>query len=255
VRSNWKILSEQFCGADGYHSATLHQSLIEGVAGVGDPRAARALTKAVLYGVDLGSVEGHGSRAMDRGIGFRDHPATARAFAPDVDWLESPTLAPPENLPVEMVAGLRERLTPGQINALMTYPPGTGGIFPNVGFLSTNLRVHVPLGPDRFEMINWVLVEKDAPAEFKNQVKRKMVRGFGSAGVIEQDDAESWPAMQQSASGYLGSQQAMRYQAFVGHNPPPGWEGGAHVYHGFTKDDSAWDFWRRYRHYLRGEPL
>ena len=53
----------------------------------------------------------------------------------------------------------------------------------------------------------------------------------------------------------MGRQQAMRYQAFIGHNPPHGWEGGAHVYPGFSKDDSAWDFWQRYREYFDGGSL
>jgi hypothetical protein len=72
---------------------------------------------------------------------------------------------------------------------------------------------------------------------------------------VEQDDAESWPAIQKSAHGYQGSLQKMRYQAFVGHNPPDGWEGGEEVYDGFSKDDSAWNWWQCYRDYMTGRPL
>ena len=47
----------------------------------------------------------------------------------------------------------------------------------------------------------------------------------------------------------------MKYQAFmIGHNPPDDWEGGAYVYKGFSKDDSAWNFWQRYRDYMSGQP-
>jgi hypothetical protein len=61
--------------------------------------------------------------------------------------------------------------------------------------------------------------------------------------------------MQKSAAGFQGAKSTMRYQAFVGHNPPEGWEGGEEVYEGFSKDDSAWNFWLRYRDYLSGAPL
>src|SRR5262249_4712232 len=32
VNANWKLASEQFNGADGYHALTLHRSLMEGMA-------------------------------------------------------------------------------------------------------------------------------------------------------------------------------------------------------------------------------
>src|SRR5581483_4156790 len=50
IKANWKIPSEQFCGVDGYHAATLHKSLIDGVTG--DPRSARRLMRAVLENMD-----------------------------------------------------------------------------------------------------------------------------------------------------------------------------------------------------------
>lgn len=256
IRANWKAPSEQFCGADGYHVATLHKSLVERVVGPDAPPAVlQEAIRATMFGIDIGSRLGHGLRALSRN-GVRSRGARmGEALPPDLTPLEALTADPPQGLPVELVPELFENLDDGQIHALLTYPPNPGGMFPNVGFLHTNLRVHIPTGVDTFEMLNWVLVEKDASPEHKETVRKEMLLGFGTSGTVEQDDAESWPAIQKSASGYQGARQKMRYQAFVGHNPPDGWEGGEEVYDGFSKDDSAWNWWLRYRDYMTGAPL
>jgi phenylpropionate dioxygenase-like ring-hydroxylating dioxygenase large terminal subunit len=257
IQSNWKAPSEQFCGADGYHAATLHKTLWERFVPDGDAAAIQEITRASLFGIDIGSRLGHGLRSIARQV-----PVRTGMTVPESQHIEeglSPfasfTENPPPYLPAEMVPQLFENLTEGQIRAMLTYPPNPGGMFPNVGFLHSNLRVHIPRGVDTFEMLNFVLVEKDAPAEFKAQVRKEMLLGFGTSGTVEQDDAESWPAMQKSATGYQGSQQTMHYQAFVGDKAPEGWDGPEEVYDGFSKDDSAWNWWLRYRDYMSGGSL
>jgi hypothetical protein len=221
------------------------------------PAVIQEAIKAVMFGVDIGSRLGHGLRAIGRQVPVRSGLTAAenRVYEEGLSDLDSLIQNPPQGLHPSMVPELFETLSPGQIKAILSYPPNPGGMFPNVGFLHTNLRVHIPTGPDSFEMLNWVLVEKDAPAEWKAQVRKEMLLGFGTSGTVEQDDAESWPSISKSARGFQGSQQKMRYQAFVGHNPPEGWEGGEEVYDGFSKDDSAWNWWLRYRDYMSGGPL
>ena len=257
IQANWKAPSEQFNGADGYHVATLHRSLVERRAPDATAAEQQEILRALLFGVDIGSRLGHGVRSIARQVPTSGQlPRNADASATEgLSPLESLLADPPQGLPREMVPQLFEKLTPGQINALLTYPPNPGGMFPNVGFLHQNLRVHIPTGVDTFEMLNFVLVEKDAPAEFKEAIRKAMLLGFGTSGTVEQDDAESWPSMQKSATGFQGSKEKMRYQAFVGHNPPEGWDGPEEVYQGFSKDDSAWNFWLRYRDYLSGASL
>jgi phenylpropionate dioxygenase-like ring-hydroxylating dioxygenase large terminal subunit len=255
IQANWKTASEQFCGADGYHVATLHKSMAEGFLPGGGNDEITALLRSIMYGVDCGSPQGHSARCTERRFGLQANPALAPAMDPNLTDMESLALAPPEAFPAELVHELTTHLSAAQIHQLATFPPGAGGMFPNVGHLFTNLRVHTPLGVGRFEMFNWVLVEKDASPEFKEQVRKNTLLQFGTSGTIEQDDSEAWPAITKSASGYQGSQQVMRYQAFVGHNPPPDWEGGAYAYAGFSKDDSGWDFWKRYRQYMSGGPV
>jgi phenylpropionate dioxygenase-like ring-hydroxylating dioxygenase large terminal subunit len=258
IQSNWKAPSEQFNGADGYHVATLHKSLTERL--VGDdatPAQLQEATRLVMFGIDIGSRLGHGLRATPRRAAGRTglRGPDDRVFNGGLSDLESLTENPPQGLPRELVPEIFDILTPGQIKALVKNPPGPGGMFPNVGFLHANLRVHIPTGVDSFEMLNFVLVEKDASPEHKAEVRRQMLLGFGTSGTVEQDDAESWPAMQKAATGFQGKQQKMRYQAFVGDKAPEGWEGPEEVYDGFSKDDSAWNFWQRYRDYMSGGSL
>jgi hypothetical protein len=258
IQSNWKAPSEQFNGADGYHVATLHRTLTERIVGEdATPAQIQEATRQVMFGIDIGSRLGHGLRAIRRRVPVRSGllGPDSRVFHDGLSDLESLTENPPQGLPSELVLEIFDKLSPGQIHALMHNPPGPGGMFPNVGFLHANLRVHIPTGVDTFEMLNFVLVEKDASPDFKAQIRRQMLLGFGTSGTVEQDDAESWPSIQNSATGYQGAKQNMHYQAFLGHTPPEGWPGPEEVYDGFSKDDSAWNFWQRYRDYMSGEAL
>jgi phenylpropionate dioxygenase-like ring-hydroxylating dioxygenase large terminal subunit len=257
IRSNWKLPSEQFIGGDAYHFTSVHRSVVELRTQNGDQRSLSEALRGALHGMSISSRLGHGLRANRRragGSGVLAGPSALEA-TPDVDAREWFRELPPRGLPREMVGELFEKLTPGQITALLTYPPGPGGIFPNCGFNHANLRVHLPIGVDRFEMLNFVFVERDAPADYKAQIRKDMLFGFGTTGVAEQDDVEIWCSVQARASGYQGAQQTASYRSSLGHNPPEWWEGPEQVRCGYTKEDAAWLFWLRYRDYISGQPL
>jgi Ring hydroxylating alpha subunit (catalytic domain) len=77
-------------------------------------------------------------------------------------------------------------------------------IFPNLSFLissarlggqlisHTNMKVWLPKGPSRMEVLSWGLVEKDAPAEWKVRSSQHYVLTFGPSGIFDQDDSETW---------------------------------------------------------------
>jgi nitrite reductase/ring-hydroxylating ferredoxin subunit len=258
INANWKIPSEQFCGADGYHVATLHRTLIERFMPGADAAAIQEALRAVLFGVDVGSRLGHGVRTSARsnslGVSLEAFD-DARAGELTELAIRSLIEEPIDGLPTELAGEVRAHLSDAQIRQLATYPAIPGGIFPNNGFVRSTIHSHNPLGHGAFEMMHWVFVERDAPEAYKEAVARELLLQFGTSGVIEQDDTEAWPSIQRAASGYMGSQEKMRCQAFVGHNPPAGWPGGALVYDGFSKDDCHWNFWLRYRDYMSGGPL
>lgn len=254
IRANWKAPSEQFCGADGYHVATLHRSMLEVFIG-DDQTAVHQAAVGAITGVDIGSAEGHGVRTLDAQILAQAGTGSDVADVAHLTPMEFLAQTPPTEMPPELLSQLETHLTQDQIAAMASHAPFTGGVFPNVGFVGLTFRVHVPTGHDSFEMLNFVMVERDATPEFKSQVRRQSMMQFGTSGLAEQDDSEAWLSIQSAASGFQGSQQDMHYHGFAGHHPPDGWKGGAEVYPGISRDDSAWHFWLRYRAYMRGTPL
>jgi phenylpropionate dioxygenase-like ring-hydroxylating dioxygenase large terminal subunit len=257
IRSNWKAASEQFNGADGYHAATLHRSLFEAqmnAMGVDlSPEMMQGALANVLDGIDISSKEGHGLRALGPG-GFDD----VKDLGVDelIARLQGGPRAAEAGLaavPSDMVAQYAKHLTVGQLRMMASNPPAVGGMFPNIGFLGMNIRVHVPRDANHFEMVNWAVVPKGASREVKEAMRKSQLAMFGTSGTVEQDDAESWPSIQRNSRGFWGKQHSMKYQALIGENKPDGWEGGANVHAGLTKDDSGWNFWLRYRDYMLGQ--
>ena len=135
--------------------------------------------------------------------------------------------------------------------------PTVGGMFPNVLFLWINppskdggndstlvLHTYQPHGPNHFEFTNWMFCEKDAPADMKRRMLAAAIGATGTSGTIEQDDAESWPHMSESARGVMGGQGTLKYQACLGENKPEGWTGPGVVFGGFSKDDTQWLWWQ-----------
>jgi hypothetical protein len=78
---------------------------------------------------------------------------------------------------------------------------------------------------------------------------------FGTGGMIESDDSDTWPSQTAAARGAMGKRQKLRYQALRGEtNRPEEWSGGGSVYSGIQKDDNQWAWWRRYRDFMTGRP-
>lgn len=260
LRANWKTAGEQFAG-DGYHAISLHRSLSEmGFRRPGVNGDARDLGQ---YGIDVSTPQGHGLRCMDRRLQFPQiTEELARASGP----LDVLSKVPPLGVPLELVNQLPNHLTEDQLRAIVLNPPTAGGLFPNVGIAcfasptpdgpgpSFGLHVFQPKGPDTMEFWHWNFVEKGASEEFKRWSNRATTLGLGSTGMIEVDDAEAWPSMQQSARGYMGRKHSMKYQALLGQNKPKDWGGGGYVYEGYTKDDNQWNWWLRYREFMMGNP-
>ena len=266
IRANWKTAGEQF-NADNYHAFTLHASLFEqleldrasgkAVRGRPVPRSsAEKATDLDLLGFAVSSPHGHGQLIPARRRESLNGGTTS--------LLERISEAPPAGLPRELLPQLPNNLNQSQLRMMAKYGNWStaGGLFPNVVFLfigpdsgsGLSLRTCVPRGVGSFELWSWSLVERGASAEYKELARKSVLNAFGSAGIIEQDDAEAWPSMQLSATGAIGRRHSMKYQALRGHNPPEDWEGPCHVHTGSpARDDSQWRWWLRYREYMLGE--
>src|SRR3546814_11344473 len=79
------------------------------------------------------------------------------------------------------------------------------------------------------------------------------IQQTGTSGIIEQDDADTWPQIMRNARGAVSKGMTLKYQALSGHHKPEGWYGEGRVYPGFTKDDTQWDWWMAYYNQITAE--
>jgi phenylpropionate dioxygenase-like ring-hydroxylating dioxygenase large terminal subunit len=255
IPCNWKIASEQ-SASDGFHTLTLHRSLMEGGIMGGTPESIYDNAPG-MYGVDIGCVEGHSLRCLEAAQTFKMFSNVSFEGKTVEERLN---LLPPPGITRELIPQLFKNLKPEQVEMLASCPPQVGGIFPNVlvlfifaprtdGGASGALALHayVPHGPDKMEFVNYVFAEKDAPESVKRDMLQNTIQQAGTSGVIEQDDADTWPQIFRNTHGAISRSQTIKYQALTGHNPPKDWPGGGFVYNGFTKDDTQWNWWLNYR--------
>ncbi|MDB5869645.1 MAG: (2Fe-2S)-binding protein [Polaromonas sp.] len=257
VRANWKAAGEQ-SAADGYHTLTLHRWLGEvGNYAKKDENGVTGDLSPEMYGVEVSSPHGHALRCIDLGRKIR------RLTGLDPDKLtvdEKLNALPPAGMTKEMVSQLRNNLTDDQLTVQTSMPPQVGGIFPNVlfGFVylpqadgtvigSMTMHAYVPKGPDRLEFVNWIFAEKDAPPELREKMLKQTIQLFGTSGMVEQDDSDTWPHMTLAAKGAMGKKQTLKYQAVYETGKPEGWPGPGIVNEGFTKDDTQWHWWLHWR--------
>jgi nitrite reductase/ring-hydroxylating ferredoxin subunit len=251
MRANWKLLAEQL--ADGYHARALHQSASDmGTLGhnPNDPASWG------LIGINVSTEGGHTLRCIDMRQAYN-----FAGLGPDATPEECLQAVPPPGASPEMVKEFASNLTPGQIKLLAEAPPLVMGLFPGTDFFTLMsvdgsedgshgpvmvARTWIPREPDLFEMLTWILVERDAGEELREKTKTTTIRNFGISGYIEQDDAEAWQGIQKVARGPVGRRLTSKYQARIGISKPDDFEGGGDVHAGFSRDDAQWAWWRRY---------
>jgi len=251
---NWKIPGEQ-SGSDGFHTLTLHRSLMEGGIMGGTPESIYDNAPG-MYGVDVSDKHGHSLRCLEAAQTFKMF-ADVSFEGKSVE--ERLNLLPPPGITKELIPQLFKNLSKEQVEQLATIPPQVGGIFPNIllafifaprtdGGSSGALALHtyVPRGPDKVEFINFIFAEKDAPEQVKRDMLQNAIQQTGTSGIIEQDDADTWPQIMRNSRGTVSKTITLKYQALHGHERPENWYGEGLLYPGFTKDDTQWNWWLAY---------
>ncbi len=191
VPCNWKLPAESF-GGDNYHTAWTHHSAIKVGVGSGvSPQSSGG-------GTVISPGNGHGIQA----IGPKD--------------VKDPPL--PEVLAYEgdIRSEVQHRLGPrsGLVN------PIVGTVFPNFSILratSRTFRVWQPKGPDKIEISAWVFVDKSAPAQVKEAIRRVSLQSFGPSGTFEQDDMENWQECTQTSRGVVSRRYPLNIQMGLDH--------------------------------------
>jgi 3-phenylpropionate/trans-cinnamate dioxygenase alpha subunit len=109
-----------------------------------------------------------------------------------------------------------ERL--GEVRAKLYNSAWDGTIFPNNSFLvgPNTFKVWLPRGPGSIEALTWTWVEKDMPDELKRVIARNMNRTFGTAGMLESEDADNMESMTQVNDGVVTRRGTLNAQMGLG---------------------------------------
>jgi 3-phenylpropionate/trans-cinnamate dioxygenase alpha subunit len=198
MAGNWKIPSDNISG-DGYHFPTTHGA-----------------TVAV-------------QKFRQGGRGFNGTPFTYNVYAGNGHCVMGRYAGPDRDVSIELgryspvvqdyflqgVKELKQRLGETRARQMMN---GVGNIFPYTGLhgLSPALRLRIPRGPFRTEEWTYCLVDKDAPAEVKDSLRRNHTVGFGPAGIVEMDDGNNWDQVTKSGELWRGKKDPMSFQLGLG---------------------------------------
>jgi len=72
-------------------------------------------------------------------------------------------------------------------------------------------------GPGELEVWAWAFVERDAPPEVKDSIRRATMRTFSLGGMFEQTTAKNWLEIQRVLRGYMARQRPFNVQMGIGH--------------------------------------
>ncbi len=195
---NWKFAADNFVG-DMYHAGFTHGSAMKARVATGErpPQTANALTIGPL--TNMMQVSPGGGHGM--GVGINRGASQGPVLNAYMDSIR------PE---MEAHLGYERAHTLGVVHA---------SVFPNMSFLGAGtMRVWHPKGPEKMEIWAWVFVDKEAPQEIKDEVRKESQFNFSAAGMFEQDDGENWNQCTTSSRGYIARQYPFNYQMGVGHD-------------------------------------
>ena len=101
-------------------------------------------------------------------------------------------------------------------------------VFPNVSpnFIRHMIRVWHPKGPDKTEIWSYCVVDRDAPPEVKEAMRRHLTQTFGPSGNLEQDDMNNWVQCTGTARGVVAQRYPQNVQAHLGREERSGAFGG-----------------------------
>ena len=132
--------------------------------------------------------------------------------------------------------------------------PFVGTIFPNTSYHGRQPRglcAWHPHSPTSTEGWRFFLVDKDAPSEAKDYLRRYYMRYSGPAGMTEQDDLENWLYATAASTGTVARRYPFNYQqsmgAYVSDHPVLGGDVSTQV-----TEQIARGFYRRWSSYMQG---
>jgi len=198
IPANWKFAAENFLG-DTYHNIS-HASVDR--IGIGPSAAAGK----------KGRRDDEASGAQHVWVNFpQGHGVHSIVEPPDARYVEAFRDHPEVEAYFRKCHEERQRRLGEKARLL----PFVGTIFPNTSFHGRqprNLCVWHPHGSQSTEVWRFFLVDKDAPAEVKELLRRYYMRYSGPAGMTEQDDMENWNYATAGCNGTIAKRYPFNYQ-------------------------------------------
>src|SRR5581483_7802535 len=223
INANWKFGTANFSG-DGTHIFTTHGFSTQLGLHSLQPRGSTGLPLG--YAVTFGN--GHCASFSSQPSGEAEAPFCA--------------------LPREVWPELERRLRPEQRQLLERLVVAVGTVFPNFSFLETaghtpeewggpqrpmsflTMRQWQPKGPTKMEALTWLLMDRNAPDEWKADSRQCYERVFGVAGTFEQDDVENWVQGTTGLTGPKAQQLWLQYRMGLDTQPADSWPGPGVAY-------------------------
>lgn len=235
IRSNWKFVSENFLG-DTYHGATTHASVEQVGIGPGGRNSRRHGERQDQGGFSKGRVK----TSFRTGHGASDNLAYEIAYP---EFAEEPALSEY----FSQAWALRKERLEAQGRQLGGRGPAT--MFPNMsfsaGFPRTILVSH-PISPTETEVWRWYLIDKNAPDDVRDWLRRYYMRYSGPGGMTEQDDMENWNYATQASQGVIARRYPYNYQQGLDMETPSALDQAVHSHHPIAGEVNARAFYRRW---------
>lgn len=198
LRTNWKYPADNFGGDDGHHLIT-HASV------------RKVPVDAVEYAITV-------ANQYNKNVHVRE--VAPPAASEDQARTEEALSAIPEGVLREYArAQFPEALA--RLGKDAYRESVVENIFPNFSINAGRhmIRVWHPRGPGATEMWSFCIVDRDAPPEVKDELRRHMTQTFGPAGNFEQDDINNWQQCTETARGHVARRYPQNIQAGLSEKP------------------------------------
>ncbi|MEE8519241.1 MAG: aromatic ring-hydroxylating dioxygenase subunit alpha, partial [Dehalococcoidia bacterium] len=192
--SNWKVGAENFVG-DMYHGFPSHGSAMR----VGFGGSSTRVLDQVGYQISVGNGHGLGAWEVPEGEDpWERQPAGFMEYMKETG---------PE---------AEQRLGYARTHLIS---PVHGTVFPNLSLLfgTRTLRLWLPRGPQKMEIWEWTIVDKEASDEVKEATRIQNMQRFGPSGTWEQDDMDNWLQLTAAGRGAVARRVRANYQMGMGH--------------------------------------
>ncbi len=96
---------------------------------------------------------------------------------------------------------------------------GIATMFPNFTWFASSgvmIRNWHPRAPEKTEAYTWCLVDKQAPEEIRQALRRRLTLCFSPSGLFEQDDMDNFGQSTQSGRSRIGRQYPVNMQMGMG---------------------------------------